>query len=91
MADVNRLTAVLAAGNRGNNLCHNGTRNLEALRTLNQLSVHDRSILKHITDVDQTAVKNALQIIIHIMEMDHTILMCLNDLLRQEDTLGQIL
>ena len=91
MADVNRLTAVLAAGNRGNDLCHNGTCNLEALRALDQLSVHDRSILKHITDIDQTAVKNALQIIIHIMEMDHTILMRLNDLLRQEDTLGQIL
>ena len=60
MTDIYRLSAVLAAGNRGNNLCHNRTGYLKALWTLNQFSVHYSSIIKHIADIDQTAVEDRL-------------------------------
>ena len=69
MPDINGLTAILAAGNRRNDLSHDRTCHLEALRTLNEFAVHDGSVIQHITDIDQTAVEDRLQEIIRIMEV----------------------
>ena len=91
MTDIYGLSAVLAACNRGNNLCHNGTCNLEALRTFNQLAVHDRAIVKHVADIDQAAVEDRLQEIIGIVEMQNSFVVCFGDLLRKQDTAGKVL
>ena len=75
MADIHRLAAVLAAGNGSDNLRHNRAGNLEALRAFNQLAVHNRAAIQHIADINQAAVKNRLNEIIRVMEMDQPLLM----------------
>lgn len=75
MTDINRLTAVLAGSNRGNNLCHNGAGNLKALRAFNHFAVHNRAVIQHIADINQAAVENRLNKIVGIMKMQHAFFM----------------
>ena len=91
MTHINRLSAILAARNSRNDLRHDRTSHLKALRTLDQLAIHHRSMFKHITNINQATVKNALQIIVHIMKMQYTIFMGFHNLLRKQYSLGQIL
>ena len=90
VSGVYRLTAVLRAGDRRDDLRHNRAGNLKTLWTLNQFSVHHRTIIKHIPNINQTAVKNRLNKIIHIVEMKHTFFMRFRDFLRKKNTLCQI-
>ena len=90
MTDINRLTAVLAGSNRGNNLCHNGAGNLEAFRAFNHFAVHNRAVIQHIADINQAAVENRLNKIVGIMKMQHAFFMRLGNLCRQHNTLCQI-
>lgn len=64
---------------------------MEAFWRLNQFAVHDCAIVQHIADIDQTAVENRLKEVIHIMEMDHTVLMSLYNFLRKKHPLCQVL
>ena len=91
MADIHRLAAVLAAGNGSDNLRHNRAGNLEAFWAFNQLAVHNGAIVQHVADVNQAAVKNRLDEIISIMEMDCALVMRLGNFFRQDNAAGQIL
>ena len=91
MTDINRLTAVLAGSNRGNNLCHNGAGNLEALGAFNHFAVHNRTVIQHIADINQAAVENRLNKIVCIMKMQYTLFMSLRNLCRQHNALRQVL
>ena len=88
MADIHRLAAVLAAGNAGDNLRHNGAGNLEALRAFNEFAVHNRAVVQHIADINQAAVKNRLNEIIGIMEMNCAFVMRFGNFFRQDNAAG---
>ena len=90
MTRIDGLPAILAACHRGNNLRHHRTSNLKTLRTLNQLAIHNRSLIKHIADIDETAVKNRLDKIVHIVKMNNALFMRFRNLLRKQHTLRQI-
>ena len=91
MTDIYRLAAILARSNRSNNLRHNSAGYLEASRAFNHFAVHNGAVVQHIANVNQAAVKNRLDKIICVMEMQNALLMCLGNLLRQHQALRQIL
>ena len=83
VANIHRLSTVLAAGNSGNDLCQNGAGNLEALWAFNQLAVHNGAVVQHIANVNQAAVENWLEKIVGIVKVNLTVFMGLRDFLRQ--------
>ena len=48
-------------------------------------------MLKHILQIDEVAVVHMLGVVIHVVEVDDALLVGLDDLLRQEDALGDVL
>ena len=88
---INRLSTILTAGYCWNDLSHHRTGYLETLRTLNELAVHNGTIVQHILNIDQTAVENRLYKIIRIMEMQNSLFMGLCNLLRQKQSFREIL
>ena len=75
MGNVHRLAAVLTACHGSNDLRHYGARHLKALRGLDELSVHNRAVVQHISDVHQAAVKDRLKKVIRIMEVNGSLFM----------------
>ena len=61
------------------------------MRLLDQCLTDNRAVLQHILKVDQIAVVLLLRIVIRVVEMNDSFLMRLNNVLRQKDTLGQVL
>ena len=84
------LPAVLVAGN----LCHDLRGDVacreEAVRLLNHGLTDHCSVLQHILKVDEVTVVLLLSVVVRIMEMYDSGLMCLNYILRQKHSLGQI-
>ena len=91
MPHVNRLTAILAGSNGSDNLGHYVTGYLEALRRFNHLAVHHRTIVQHVADINQAAVENRLDKIIHIVKMDYAFIMGFGNFFRQNHPAGQVL
>ena len=69
MSRIYRLSTILAACYRRNDLRHDRTCHLKAFWTLDQLAIHNGAVVEHITNIDQTAVEDRLNKIVHIMEM----------------------
>ena len=90
MTDIHRLTAILTGRNRSDDLRHHVAGDLEALGRFDHLAVHYRAVIQHIPNIDQAAIENRLNKIVHIMEMQHTIFMRFGDFCRQNQTPGQI-
>ena len=90
MAQVHALAAVLVGGHTGDDLGHHGAGHLEALGALDELAVHHGAVLQHVTDVDETAVKDGLDKIVRIVEVDGPLVVGLGDVLGQEDAPGQV-
>ena len=90
VADVYGLTAVLAGSYGRNDLGHNGAGNLEALGAFNHLAIHNGAFVQHIADVDKAAVKNRLNEIVSVMEVQYAFVMSSRDFFRQNDTSGQV-
>ena len=90
MTNINRLPTILITSNRSNNLSHNSTSNLKTLRSLNHLTIHNSTIIKHIPYVYKTTIKYWLNKIISIMKMQNTFLMSLTNLLRKKNSLSKI-
>ena len=59
---------------RRDNLSHNRTGYLETLRAFNQFAVHHGAVIQHVLNINQTAVKNRLNKIVRIMEVQHALL-----------------
>ena len=91
MPHVNRLTAILAGSNGSDNLGHYVTGYLEALGRFNHLAVHHRTIVQHVADINQAAVENRLDKIIHIVKMDYAFIMGFGNFFRQNYPAGQVL
>ncbi len=91
MAHVYRLAAVLAGSNRSNYLRHHVAGYLEAPGRFDHLPVHHSAVVQHVADVDQAAVEDGLDEIIHVMEMDHAFVMGFCNFFRQDHAAGQVL
>ena len=91
MTDIYRLTTVLTAGYRRDDLGHNGTCHLKALRRFDKFSIHHRTVVEHITDIHQTTVEDRLQKIIGIVEMKDSLFVSLGYLFRKKHPFGKVL
>ena len=90
MAHIHALAAVLVGGHAGNNLGGDGAGHLEALGGFNELAVHDGAIIQHVADVNEAAVKDGLDEVVGIVEVDGALVVGLGDIFRQQDAAGQI-
>ena len=90
MLDIHTLTAILIAGYGCDDLGGHGTCHLETLGRFDHFAVDGSTVVQHILDIDQTAVEDRLDKIIRIMEMQHTVVMCHGNMLRQKQTSGNI-
>ena len=88
--DIDALSAVLVAGYGCDDLGGHGTCHLEALGRFDHFAVDGSTVVQHVLDIDQTAVEDRLDKIICIMEMQHTVVMCHGNMLRQKQTSGNI-
>ena len=90
MPHVHGLTAVLTGSYGSDNLGHHVAGYLKALGRFNHLAVHHGAVVQHVADIDQTAVENGLDKIIHIMKMDGGFVVGFCNLFRQNHAAGQI-
>ena len=91
MTHIHRLAAVLAGSYGSDDLGHHVAGNLEASGRFDHLPVHNGAVIQHVPDVDQAAVEDGLDKIIHIMEMKHPFFMGFGDLFRKDHPAGQVL
>ena len=90
MAHIHALPSVLVGGHAGDDLGGDGTGHLEALGALDELAVHHSAVVQHIPNVDEAAVKNGLDKVVCIVEVDGPLVVGLGDMLGQQDAPGQI-
>ncbi len=84
------LTAVLAARDLGNDLGRHVARCRETVRLFDHRLGNDRSVLKHIFQIDQAAVVHVLGKIVRIMEMDDPFFVRFHDVCRKQETLRNV-
>ena len=60
------------------------------MRTLDERSGDDGAVLQHILEVHEVAVVHVLGIIVRVVEVDDALLVRLDDVLGQEDAVGQV-
>ena len=90
MSHIHGLAAILVAGHRRDDLGHNRTGHLKALGALDHLLVHHSAVIQHVRDIDETAVKDRLNKVIRVMEMNRSLFMGHGNAFRQKHTLRQI-
>ena len=86
----NRLAAVLVGGDLRDDLRGDIAGGGEAVRALDQRAGDDRAVLEHILQIDQVAVVHMLGVIIGVVKMDDALLVRLNDILGQQQAVGDI-
>ena len=86
----NRLAAVLVRGVLRDDLGGDIAGGGEGMRALDQRAGDDRAVLEHILQIDQVTVVHMLGIIIGIVKMDDAFLVRLNDILGQQQAVGDI-
>ena len=91
VGQADALTAVLVGGDLRDDLGRDVARRRERMRTLDLGAADDGAVLQHILEVDQIAVVHMLREIVRVVEMDQARIVRLDDLLRQQNTLGDIL
>ena len=91
MGQGNTLSAVLGTCNLRDCLCGNVAGSGKALRRIDHRLADNRTVLKHVLQIDQTAVVHVLRKIIRVMKMDDSFLMRLYDLRWQKESSGDIL
>ena len=62
----------------------------EGVGTLDCDAVDDGAVLEHVIEVDKLAVVDVTEEVVAVMEVDDTGAMCLDDFLREDDTLSQL-
>ncbi len=84
------LSAVLVAGHLRDDLRGDVAGGGEGMRTLDERAGDDGAVLQHILEVHEVAVVHVLGIIVRVVEVDDALLMRLDDVLGQEDAVGQV-
>ena len=90
MRKGNGLTAVLVGCDLRYNLRCNVAGCAEAVGTLYKSACDDRTVLQHILKIDEVAVMHMLSEVVGIMEMDYALVMRVNNILRQKETVCYI-
>ena len=90
VAQVHALAAVLVGGHAGDDLGGDGAGHLEGLGAFDELAVHHGAVLQHVSDVDQAAVKNGLDEIVGVVEVDGPLVVGLGDMFGQKNAPGQV-
>ena len=91
MCQTDTLPTVLGAGNLCNTLRGDIACRGKALGCLDSSLTDHSAVLQHILQIDQTAVMHMLCKIIGIVKMDNALLMSMDNVLRQQKTLCDIL
>ena len=84
------LTAVLIGGNLGHDLGGDVAGGGKGVGPLDQRAGDNRAVLQHILQIDQIAVVHVLCVVVRVVEMDDALVVGLDDLLRQKNTVGDI-
>ena len=90
MGQRNTLSAILAAGNLGYDLHGNVAGRGKAVGLVNKCFTDHRTILQHVLQIDQVTVVHMLGKIVRIMEMNQPFRVRLYNVLRKQQTSGQI-
>ena len=85
-----RLPAVLVGGDLCDDLRGNVARGREAVRSLDERAGDDGAVFEHILQVHQVAVVHMLRVIVGVVEVDDALLVRLDDVLRQQETVGDV-
>ena len=91
MRKADALAAVLVACDLRDDLRRDIAGRGEAVRLLDQRAGDDRAVLQHILEVYEVAVMHVLRKIIAVVEVDDSLLVRLDDLLRQQDAARDVL
>ena len=90
MRKGNGLTAVLVGCDLRYDLRCNVAGGAETVRTLYKRACDDRTVLQHILKIDEVAVMHMLSEVVGIMKMDYALVMRVNNILRQKETVCYI-
>ena len=90
MSKTHTLAPVLVRGYLSNDLSCNITCCRKAMRLFNHCSADNRSVLQHIIKIDKIAIVHTLDIVICIMEMYYSFSMCINYILRKQQSFCHI-
>ena len=85
MRQRDRLPAVLVGGDLRDDLGRNVARGREAVRPLDERAGDDRAVFEHIFQVHEVAVVHVLRVIVRVVEVDDTLLVRLDNVLRQQE------
>ena len=91
MGERDALSAVLGAGDLGNDLRGNIARCGETVGLFDHGLTDDRAVLQHVLQIDQTAVVHVLCEVVRIMEVDDTGIVRLGDIVGQQEPCGNVL
>ena len=90
MRERDALPAVLVARHLRDDLRGDVAGGGEGMRTLNERAGDDRAVLQHVLQIHKVAVVHVLGIIVRVVEVDDALLVRLDDVLGQEDAVGQV-
>jgi hypothetical protein len=85
------LTAILVGSNLSDDLCCDITSRGEAVGLLDHGTGDNGTVLEHILEVYEVAVMHMLSKVVTVVEVDNTLLMSLNDILRKKESLSDVL
>ena len=91
MGEGYRLSTVLVGRDLGNDLGGNIAGGRKTVRLLDLCFTDDRAVLQHVFQIDQAAVVHRLGEVIRVMEMDDSLLVGIDDILRQQESSRDIL
>ena len=91
MGKRDRLAAILVRGNLGDDLRSDIACRREGMRLINRRFGDDRAVFQHVFQVHEAAVVHRLSKIVRIMKMDDAFLMRIDDILRQQESAGDVL
>ncbi len=84
MLQRDRLAAVLAAGDLGDDLRRDVAGSREGVRLLDHGAGDHGAVLQHVVEVDEVAVVHALRVVVGVVEVDDALLMGLDHVLGQQ-------
>ena len=85
VCEADALAAVLVTCNLRDDLRGDVAGGGETVRLFNERAGDDRAVLQHVFEVYEVAVVHVLREIVHIMEMDDALLVCIDDFARKQN------
>ena len=90
MCQGDGLTAIGVTGNLSNDLCGDIAGGGKTVGLFNQSAGNDRAVLQHVLQIDQLTVGDRAGYIAHVMDVDHTLIVGVDDILGKDVTAADI-